>query len=86
VAWQATCQFVGQAFGFILGHIIFIILESKQVSNKYIRPFFNLPLQNEGIITLKSESNAKFYFSVTKLFLKFSKLQCLWSLLDLYSL
>ncbi|RNA12214.1 acetyl-coenzyme A transporter 1 [Brachionus plicatilis] len=53
VAWQSTCNGVGQTAGFFIGNISIIVFESAKFCNKYIRPFFNLPSQDSGIISLE---------------------------------
>lgn len=54
VAWQSTCNGIGQTAGFFIGNISIIVFESSKFCNQYIRPFFNLPSQDYGIISLES--------------------------------
>ncbi|CAF0992314.1 unnamed protein product [Brachionus calyciflorus] len=54
VTWQSVCNGVGQTAGVFLSNLTFILFESADFCNKYIRPLFNLPLnEQEGIISLK---------------------------------
>ncbi len=53
VSWQSTCNGVGQTAGYFLGNILFIILESTDFSNKYIRPLLGVQSQPYGIVQLK---------------------------------
>lgn len=49
--------------GQFIGNAGFLTFESAKFCNQYIRPFFNLPAQNHGIVTIES----KFSFQ-TRLF------------------
>jgi MFS transporter, PAT family, solute carrier family 33 (acetyl-CoA transportor), member 1 len=52
VSWASTCNCVGQSIGWLIGNILFLVFESESFSNQYIRPLFNLPSNNSGIITI----------------------------------
>ncbi len=52
VGWAGTCNSVGQTAGYFLGNIVFLALESKDFSNRYIRQPFNMELQSTGLVTL----------------------------------
>ncbi|CAF1373492.1 unnamed protein product [Didymodactylos carnosus] len=43
---------MGQTAGYFLGNVIFLSLESKDFSNRYIRKLFLLPEANHGLVTL----------------------------------
>lgn len=60
VAWQSTCNGVGQTAGFFIGNISIIVFESSKFCNQYIRPFFNLPNQDYGIVSLQSKKKILF--------------------------
>jgi hypothetical protein len=53
VAWSSTCNSVGQTIGWFLGNVIFLVLESDEFCNKYIRSVFGLESQNYGLVTFK---------------------------------
>lgn len=53
LSWQASCNMIGGIFGFLMGFIVFINLESAKVSNEYIRPIFGLNNQPYGVFSLK---------------------------------
>ncbi|KAJ6648485.1 Acetyl-coenzyme A transporter 1 [Pseudolycoriella hygida] len=48
VGYAATCNAVGQTAGGFLGYVVFLVLESKEFSNKYV---FSEP-REEGLVTL----------------------------------
>lgn len=54
VSWASTCNSVGQTAGWFIGNVVFLVLESQDFSNKYIRPYLGLPAQDYGILTLHS--------------------------------
>lgn len=54
VALAATCNSVGQTFGYFIGNVIFLVLQSADVSNKYLRPMFGLATQTDGIVSFES--------------------------------
>jgi PAT family acetyl-CoA transporter-like MFS transporter 1 len=53
VSWQATCNNVGYTSGFLIGEIMFVILDSRWFCNVYVRPLFGLPIQDHGIVSLE---------------------------------
>ena len=53
VQWQAVCNSMGVAIGAFVGNVGFLTFESEDFCNSYVRPFFNLPRQDFGIINLK---------------------------------
>jgi hypothetical protein len=55
VTWQSICNGAGQKAGVFVGSICFIIFESPSFCNDYIRPLFNMPGQDYGMIDLESE-------------------------------
>uniref|UniRef100_A0A5S6QD88 Acetyl-coenzyme A transporter 1 n=1 Tax=Trichuris muris TaxID=70415 RepID=A0A5S6QD88_TRIMR len=57
VGYASTCNVVGQTAGYFLGNVVFLALESKEFSNRYLR---SEPL-DRGIITL---SEYLFYWAV----------------------
>lgn len=48
----ATCNNTGQTAGWFIGNVVFLIFQSAEFSNKYIRPFFNLESQKYGIMPI----------------------------------
>lgn len=48
VSWASTCNTVGQTLGYIIGFIVFLVLESPDVCNNYLR---SVPVPGEGIIS-----------------------------------
>jgi PAT family acetyl-CoA transporter-like MFS transporter 1 len=48
VSHASTCNSVGQTFGYFLGYVLFMALESKEFCNKYL---FSEP-RDEGLVTL----------------------------------
>ncbi|XP_062129569.1 acetyl-coenzyme A transporter 1 [Drosophila sulfurigaster albostrigata] len=48
VGYASTCNSVGQTAGYFLGYVVFIILESKDICNWYLR---DVP-SDEGMVTL----------------------------------
>jgi PAT family acetyl-CoA transporter-like MFS transporter 1 len=59
VAWQSICNGAGQTAGIFLGNVSFIILESPSFCNDYIRPMFNFPEKDTGIVDLESKNFLK---------------------------
>jgi PAT family acetyl-CoA transporter-like MFS transporter 1 len=53
ISWASVCNNAGSTTGVLIGNSVFLILESRDFSNKYIRPFLGVPSQPFGIITLK---------------------------------
>lgn len=54
VSWQSTCNHVGQSLGIIVANTLFIIFESKNFSNKYIRPIFGASNQDHGLVNIEN--------------------------------
>lgn len=48
-------DFKGSTFGVLIGNSMFLVLESHEFSNLYIRPLLGLPSQNVGVVTLKGK-------------------------------
>lgn len=53
VSLQGVCNNCGQSAGVFLTNLTFIIFESADFCNKYIRPMFNLPRQEVGLVSLE---------------------------------
>ncbi|CAF1157775.1 unnamed protein product [Rotaria sordida] len=52
IRWASTCTSVGQVAGYFLGNAVFLTLESKDFTNRYIRRPLNMEMQSIGLITL----------------------------------
>ncbi|CAH8824672.1 unnamed protein product [Trichobilharzia szidati] len=48
LGWASTCNTVGQTLGYVIAFILFMCLESPDISNTYIR---SIPVEGKGIIT-----------------------------------
>ncbi|KAF8570308.1 hypothetical protein P879_03142 [Paragonimus westermani] len=48
VAWASTCNTVGQPLGYVVAYLVFIILESADISNTYLR---TTPVPDRGLVT-----------------------------------
>lgn len=57
MSWSSTCESTGGTFGWFVGNVLFLVVESTDFSNKYFRPLFGLESQNYGVVTLESISN-----------------------------
>jgi PAT family acetyl-CoA transporter-like MFS transporter 1 len=44
---------VGGTCGWFIGNVLFLVLESAEFSNTYIRPYVGLDDQNYGLVTIK---------------------------------
>lgn len=53
LGWASICNNAGATTGVLIGNSLFLVLESKDFCNDYIRPVFGLPSKKYGIITLK---------------------------------
>ncbi|CAF0891900.1 unnamed protein product [Brachionus calyciflorus] len=53
VSWASTCNSVGQTAGWFVGNVVFLVLQSANFSNNYIRPFFGIEAQQFGIVTIE---------------------------------
>ena len=52
-AWQSTSNGVGKSLGMFVGNVLFIVLESRNFSNNYIRKWFDWEQQPRyGIVSL----------------------------------
>jgi hypothetical protein len=69
VQWQATCNSFGIGVGNFIGNAAFLVFESTDFSNKYIRPVFNLSPKPHGIITV--ECNFFFHNLIIFILIKF---------------
>lgn len=56
VSWSSTCNSAGVTAGWLIGGVVFIIIQSTDFSNKYIRYWLNLPSQEFGIVTIDRKS------------------------------
>ncbi|CAF0796738.1 unnamed protein product [Brachionus calyciflorus] len=54
MSWSSTCESTGGTFGWFTGNVLFLVFESAEFSNKYIRPLFGLDTQAHGILTLET--------------------------------
>lgn len=53
LGWASICNNAGATTGVLIGNSLFLVLESSDFCNEYIRPIFRLESQNQGLITLK---------------------------------
>ncbi len=49
----STCESTGGTAGWFVGNVLFLVIESADFSNQYIRPLFGLERQAYGIVTIK---------------------------------
>ena len=56
LGWASTCNSVGQTAGFFLGYVVFLVLESKDFANRFIRQPLNMELQSTGLVTLPGKA------------------------------
>jgi hypothetical protein len=54
ISWLGTTKKIGQTSGQYVSNQIFLLLESTNISNNYIRPIFKLIPKDHGIITIES--------------------------------
>ncbi|RNA14150.1 acetyl-coenzyme A transporter 1 [Brachionus plicatilis] len=54
MSWSSTCESTGGTFGWFVGNVLFLVIESAEFSNSYIRPLFGLEAQSYGIVTLET--------------------------------
>lgn len=75
LGWASICNNAGATTGVLIGNSLFLVLESSEFSNDYIRPLFGLPSQKHGLITLKEFMNffGVVYIVSTTLILLFKK-------------
>ncbi len=56
IAWASICNNAGSTTGVLIGNSLFLVLESAEFSNMYIRPYLGLQLNDKyGVVTLKGE-------------------------------
>lgn len=48
LGWASTCNSVGQTLGYVIAFILFLCLESPEISNTYLR---RVPIEGKGLIT-----------------------------------
>ena len=53
IAWSSICKNSGITLGILTGNSLFLILQSADFSNKYIRCLFKFSPLNNGILNLK---------------------------------
>jgi PAT family acetyl-CoA transporter-like MFS transporter 1 len=51
-SWSSTCESTGTSLGWFTGSVLFLVVESAEFSNKYIRSPLGLDDQITGIITI----------------------------------
>ena len=62
VGWASTCNNTGQTAGWFLGNVLFLVIQSGEFCNKYIRPVFGWNEQPNGIVTIESKYYLLFRF------------------------
>jgi len=62
VSWQATCNSIGFTVGAFVGNSVFLLLESAEFCNTYLRPVFKLPEQKRGFIDIRSKISSFFAY------------------------
>lgn len=55
--WASICNNAGATSGVMIGNTLFLVLESHQFCNDYIRPFFGLKNEATGLLDLRSFMN-----------------------------
>ena len=55
VSWGSTCESVGGTAGWFIGNVLFLVIESAEFSNKYIRSYIGLDKQEYGLVTIDSK-------------------------------
>lgn len=55
--WASICNNAGATAGVVIGNTLFLVLESKNFCNDYIRPILGLQAQMDGIVDLKGFMN-----------------------------
>lgn len=55
VSLSSTCESVGGTAGWFIGNVMFLVVESAEFSNKYIRQYAGLEDQTYGIVTIDSK-------------------------------
>lgn len=53
LGWASICNNAGATTGVLIGNSLFLVLESGDFCNEYIRPVFGLNSHSQGLITLK---------------------------------
>lgn len=54
VSWSSTCNSAGQTAGWFVGGVLFLVFQSADFSNKYIRSSLGWQNQDYGLITVDS--------------------------------
>ena len=50
--WASICNHAGATAGALIGHSLFLVLQSTSFSNDFIRPFLGLPAQAYPLVNL----------------------------------
>lgn len=58
---SSTCESIGGTAGWFTGNVLFLVIESAEFSNKYIRSYIGLEHQEYGLVTI--DSNFQDFFS-----------------------
>ena len=61
LSWGSTCESVGGTAGWFIGNVLFLVIESAEFSNKYIRKHVGLDDQPHGIVPIDSKSSDTFF-------------------------
>ena len=62
VALAATCNNTGQTAGWFIGNVVFLIFQSPEFSNRYIRKILNLQSQTYGLIPIHSIQKYELFY------------------------
>jgi hypothetical protein len=54
LSWSSTCESVGGTTGWLIGQVLFLVLESADFSNKYLRNWLGFEEQIYGVVTIES--------------------------------
>ena len=55
--WTSICHIVGATIGVLTGNSIFLVLDSANFCNKYIRSLFGFEAQPYGLLDLRGQSD-----------------------------
>ena len=55
--WASICNNAGATIGIVTGNSIFLVLDSANFCNKYIRSLFGFEAQPYGLLDLRGQSD-----------------------------
>jgi len=62
VSLSSTCESIGGTAGWFIGNVFFLVIESAEFSNKYIRSYIGLDDQEYGLVTIDSKEFIYFIY------------------------